>query len=849
MHTNISNKKHKFFLVKLFLVFMLCISIFMFSSYFMNKKGTKTIGVISDIYMHNMSEESALHFSSTIELRFSQLETLISSSDIRHYNQQQMEALLTENARSYGFESLAFYTSDGCLKTIYGEPLEPERPNSFLTALENGEQRIDAALDSYGNKQVLIGFPSTALHKRNPDYIALVAGLSRDYISNTLSLSILDSPVYSHIIRQDGTFPIENDDVPSANYFDQLYKELPDDSEKFITDIHSALTSTQHYSAVLTTQGERRHLHCTKLAYSDWFLIVNMPYTSLDQEISQLNHSWLYMEIGGCIIIIAALFWVFGAYLQDMKEKVIELNRLSQEAVYASKAKSEFLSNMSHDIRTPMNAITGMTAIAIANIDNRQKVENCLKKISLSSKHLLGLINDVLDMAKIENGKMTLSVEQISLREVIDGIISIIQPQLHSKNQKFDVIIQDVSVETICCDSVRLTQILLNILGNSIKFTPEEGTIQLSLYEESSPKGDLYVRIHMLVKDNGIGMTKEFQEKIFDSFTRADSQRVHKTEGSGLGMAITKYIVDAMNGTIQVESELGKGTCFHIILDFEKAQINEADMSLPSCKMLVVDDDTQLCESTIAALHSIGIDADWTLDADSALQLIHSLSQQQEEYQIILLDWKLPEMDGITLTREIRKCLTRQIPILLTSAYDWNEIADEAKAAGVTGFIAKPLFRSTLYYGLKPYLISENVEVKALPIVQKSQSNLSGKKILLAEDNDLNWEIANELLSELGLELDWAENGQICLEKFAQSMPGYYNAILMDLRMPVMTGLEASKAIRSLKRPDAMTIPIIAMTADAFAEDVHNCLSSGMNAHIAKPIKLGEITRLLEKYI
>ena len=271
-------------------------------------------------------------------------------------------------------------------------------------------------------------------------------------------------------------------------------------------------------------------------------------------------------------------------------------------------------------------------------------------------------------------------------------------------------------------------------------------------------------------------------------------------------------------------------------------------MALPGSRVLLVDDDPQLCETTIAALSSMGIDADWTLDADSALLMLRSQSENQQEYDLILLDWKLPETDGVTLTREIRKRLTHQIPILLTSAYDWNEIADEAKAAGVTGFIAKPLFRSTLYYGLKPYLLPEHADA-ALKTEQKSQSDLSGKRILLAEDNDLNWEIASELLSELGLELDWAENGQICLEKFAGSAPGFYDAILMDLRMPVMTGLEASMAIRALERPDALSIPIIAMTADAFAEDIQNCLNSGMNAHIAKPIDLDEMTKLLEKYL
>ncbi|MCI8374327.1 MAG: response regulator [Lachnospiraceae bacterium] len=846
MRSHTVNRTHRLFLTKLSLVLVLCVGIFIFSAIFMNKKSSKTISAISDIYMHNMSEEIALHFSSTIDLRFSQLKTLITSSDTSEVSQEHRKEFLTEGAKIRGFESLSFYTSNGTLETIYGETLTLQNPEDFLTALHNGERRIGMALDSSQNPQVLIGLPSTALQKQNPEYIALVAGLSAEYISDTLSLDVLDSPVYSHIIRPDGTFPFQNRDSSQNNYFEQLYTELTHDAENLVTDIQSALSQTQHYSAVLTVDGERRHLHCTKLAYSDWFLIVIMPYSALDQEISRLNHSWLYMEVGGCIIIIAALIWVFGAYLQEMKKKMEELNRLRQEAVYANKAKSEFLSNMSHDIRTPMNAITGMTAIAMANIDNKQKVENCLKKINLSSKHLLGLINDVLDMSKIESGKMTLSTEQISLREVVEGIVTILQPQLHLKHQKFDVFIRDISAEDICCDSVRLTQILLNILGNSVKFTPEGGSIQLSLYEEASPKGEPYIRIHLVVEDNGIGMTPEFQERIFDSFSRADSKRVQKTEGSGLGMAITKYIVDAMEGTIKVQSELDKGSRFHVILDLKKAQLQEVDMVLPGCRVLVVDDDPQLCESTVAALSSMGIYADWTLDAKSALEQMALRFESQEAYQLILSDWKLPEMDGIALARKIRSIYGNELPVLLTSAYDWSEISAEAKAAGVTDFLSKPLFRSTLFYGLKPYLSGVTA---SLPVASKSQADFIGRRILLAEDNDLNWEIASELLSDLGLTLTWAENGEICLEKFQASEVGFYDAILMDLRMPVMTGLEATKAIRALNRPDAKTIPIIAMTADAFAEDIQNCLNSGMNAHVAKPIDLDEVSRLLKKHV
>lgn len=522
-----------------------------------------------------------------------------------------------------------------------------------------------------------------------------------------------------------------------------------------------------------------------------------------------------------------------------------ELEKAREEAVHATRAKSEFLSNMSHDIRTPMNAIVGMTAIAVANIDDKKQIQNCLKKITLSSKHLLGLINDVLDMSKIESGKLTLHIEQISLREVMDSIVNIVQPQIKEKKQHFSVHIRNVEAEDVYCDSVRLNQVLLNFLSNAIKFTPEGGYIEISLYEEPSPIGDTYVRVHIKVKDNGIGMSDEFKKTIFEAFTREDSKRVQKTEGTGLGMAITKYILDAMEGTVEVNSKQGEGTEFHVILDLEKVLVQEEEMILPDWHMLVVDDDEQLCESVIHALKDIGINAEWTLDGEAAVELVKERHKQQNDFQIILLDWKLPGMDGIETARSIRTQMGGDIPILLISAYDWNEIEHEAREAGITGFISKPLFKSTLFYGLRQFAETDN-EIETQ--LSEKEIDLTGRKILLAEDNDLNWEIAEALLTERGLELEWAENGQICVDKFKRSPVGFYDAVLMDIRMPVMTGHEAAREIRALDREDA-DIPIIAMTADAFEEDIKRCMESGMNAHVAKPIDIREVERQLDKFI
>ena len=412
-------------------------------------------------------------------------------------------------------------------------------------------------------------------------------------------------------------------------------------------------------------------------------------------------------------------------------------------------------------------------------------------------------------------------------------------------DQQFEVVIYDISTENVCCDGVRLNQILLNLLSNAIKFTPEKGSIGVSMYEEDSPRGEDYVRIHIRVKDNGIGMTPEFRAKIFDSFSREDNARVRKTEGSGLGMAITKYIVDAMGGTVEVESELGAGSEFHVVLDMEKATVQEVDMVLPNWKMLVVDDDEQLCSSTVDALKDIGISADWVMSGERAIEAVNEHHRRGDDYHIVLLDWKLPGMDGIMTARRLRERLEEHVPILLISAYDWSEIESEAREAGISGFISKPLFKSTLFHGLKQYMDPDSGLVET---VRESGLEFENRRILLAEDNELNWEVAEELLKELGLELDWAMNGQICVDMFRKSPEGYYDAILMDLRMPVMNGYEATREIRATERGDC-GIPIIAMTADAFSDDIKKCLDCGMDAHTAKPINIQEISHLLKRFM
>jgi len=844
------NKTTRFLLTSIIAVLVISIAIFTFLGIYINWQSAGTIQEVSRMYMAGMSEQIAMHFDTTVGLRLDQLDALVATVILEDpHGDTSIRQSLVHNAQVRSFSHLAYYYPDGSFEMLYGEALEVTYPEPFLEALINGEKRVAIGNDAKGNRVILLGVPTKDAGEHTD--IALVAAVPVYYITDTLSLEENQENVYSFIIRDNGSFVIRTNGAFRDNYFERvrsLYGPIDGkDPEIFIQKLSEAMRNGEDYSTKVNISGEPRQMYATSLAYSDWYLVTFMPYRALDQIVTGSATRWSCMMIVACALVLTVLLLVFARYFQMTKQQLKELELAREEAVHANKAKSEFLSNMSHDIRTPMNAIVGMASIATANINDKQQVQNCLKKISLAGRHLLGLINDVLDMSKIESGKLTLSIDQVSLREVMDSLVSIVQPQIRAKRQQFDVFIHDISTENVRCDSVRLNQVLLNIIGNAVKFTPDGGRIDVAMYEEPSAKGENFIRICFDISDTGIGMTQEFREHIFESFVREDSSRVHRTEGSGLGMAITKYIVDAMDGTIDVASAPGEGTTFHVALDLEKAEITETEMILPSWKMLVVDDDKQLCESTVAALLSIGIRADWTLDAKSALNMVEEGYHKQDPYQIILIDWKLPEDDGLAAAKELRRRHGDDIPILLISAYDWSDIEEEARAAGVSGFISKPLFKSTLFYGLRPFMTG----VDEAPEAARNDSipDLAGKRILLAEDNELNWEIARDLLSAEGLIIDWAEDGKICVEKFEESQTGFYDAILMDLRMPVMTGYEATNLIRNSNRPDAKSIPIIAMTADAFAEDVQKCLQSGMNAHIAKPINVRDVCRLLVKFI
>ncbi len=524
-----------------------------------------------------------------------------------------------------------------------------------------------------------------------------------------------------------------------------------------------------------------------------------------------------------------------------LKDALMQANR-------ASKAKSVFLSNMSHDIRTPMNAIVGFTSLAMKHIDNRDRMEEYLKKIMTSGNHLLSLINDVLDMSRIESGKIRLEEKACSLPEILHGICNIVQADVHAKQLELHVDTMDIRNEDIFCDKLRLNQVLLNLLGNAVKYTGAGGAINMRITEKAgAPEG--YATYEFSIKDNGVGMSAEFVEHIFEPFEREMNSTVSGIQGTGLGMAITKNIVDMMNGTIEVESELGEGSTFTVSFTFQIREKEKEEQDIPelkNCRALVVDDDFNTCDSVSYMLGQIGLRAEWTLSGKEAVLRTKQASMRKDGYLVYIIDWLLPDMNGIEVTRRVRQMMGDDVPVIVLTAYDWSDIEEEAKEAGVTAFCSKPLFMSELRDCLRTVIgLEEADEVEQV----SGTVQFKAGRILLAEDNELNQEIAVEILDSAGFKTEVAENGKIAVEMLEKSSPGYYQLVLMDVQMPVMNGYEAVREIRQLENQKLASVPVIAMTANAFEEDKQEALRNGMDGHIAKPINIEILFNTLNKVL
>ena len=533
----------------------------------------------------------------------------------------------------------------------------------------------------------------------------------------------------------------------------------------------------------------------------------------------------------------------------DTQELNAKLQVAVEKAESANRAKSTFLSNMSHDIRTPMNAIIGFTTLALSNIDDTDRVKDYLAKTLASSNHLLSLINDVLDMSRIESGKIHLEEVEVNLSDVLHDLKTIVSGQIYAKQLELYMDVMDVTDEDVYCDKTRLNQILLNLLSNAIKFTPAGGTVSVRV-RQLAGKVHGCGQYEFRIKDNGIGMSQEFAQKIFEPFERERTSTVSRIQGTGLGMAITKNIVDMMGGTIEVQTAQGKGSEFIIRVPLRVQAEHrpvEKITELEGLKALVVDDDFNTCDSVTKMLVKVGMRAEWTLSGKEAVLRARQSIEMSDAYHAYIIDWRLPDMNGIEVTRQIRS-LNNDTPIIILTAYDWSDLEVEAKAAGVTAFCPKPMFMSDLHETLMN-AIGQTQTDAAQELLPKKNTNFKGRHILLVEDNELNREIAQEILCEYGFRVDTAENGAVAVEKVSTAAPGSYDLVLMDVQMPVMDGYTATRKIRALDDPARAKLPILAMTANAFDEDRRNALESGMNGFLSKPIVIGDLVQELRKIL
>ena len=845
-------------------ILVLIVAVFLILNIYMNQQTEQDVREIGKVYLEGTSEQQIDRYNAVKQIRFSQMDVLKKKvADEGATDAQNVKRVLSSEASDQHFDGCALIDAKGNIETVSGEPIIKLGDSDYLVSSMSEKQNVITGGWNAKEQMIIYAESYDAPMENGNRSVGLLCYRPMSSYLKIINFNDPRSLVTYYIIRRDGSYVVEGDkDIGNTYFENSLQHATPvgmtaDEAvEQLKKSIKDGTDFTMHINYTDEAKGinERRSIRMSPLPDSNWNLISILPYGVLDQTIAGMGQSRNIGMLIALAVIALGILLVFNIYMRMTNNQITALEEARiaadkatavaeearQEAEDANKAKSEFLSNMSHDIRTPMNAIVGLTEIAKTHMDEPERVEDCLRKITISGKQLLGLINDVLDMSKIESGKMTLNYEVHSLREIMETMCDIVRPQIKDNGQEFDVYIRNIIAEDVYIDNVRINQVLLNLLSNAMKFTPAGGSVDIELWQEALPDNDK-VRTHFIVKDTGMGMSDEFKAKLFTAFEREDSKRVHQIQGTGLGLTITKYIVDAMDGEIDVESAPGEGSRFQIIVDLEKAPAGDEEMVLPNWPILIVDDSEILCETAELSLKELGADPMICHTGEDAIKFVQEAHTSGKNFFAVLIDYRLNGINGIETAVKIREILGDDVPISIISAYDWSDIEDEAKAAGITRFISKPLFKSTLYYELKKYEGKDD----AGPKQDEKKANIKGMMVLLAEDQFINAEIAKVILTEAGAEVEHAEDGKIATDMFAASPVGKYDVILMDLRMPNMGGIDATIAIRGMDRPDAGTIPIIAMTADAFAEDAKRCIDAGMNAHMAKPIDADLLLRTL----
>ncbi len=661
------------------------------------------------------------------------------------------------------------------------------------------------------------------------EQLAIVSALSRDYL-NVYTLNMEDATI--RIVKLDGylTPGLDRKSKEEYPYHEVLHRYIEsrvmEEDKEYLTEA----LSLERVKEALSANPE----------------YIGTYHVRIGEEIHDYQFTYVsYHAEGQATPLALAGFRNIDEIVRKEQQQKAILEDALHMAQAANEAKTSFLSSVSHDIRTPMNAIIGFLSLMQDDIDKPDLVKEYVQRIDAASQHLLGLINDVLDMNKIESGSTTLSLVEMDLAEVIDEINTIIRPQVKAKNQTFDIFASHLNFEHLLGDKMRINQILINLLSNSVKYTPENGTIEMRV-DELPQVVDNYSRIRFTISDNGLGMSEDFLNVIFDPFTREDTRVTHEIQGTGLGMAITKSLVDLMGGSIKVESKLSEGSTFVVELELhiQEQEDNPKFWSDHNVgKMLVVDDEEEVCRNVVHAMRETGVLVEYATGGEAAIQMMSEARQTGKPYDLILLDWKMPDLDGLETARLIRKSYPEKIPILLLTAYDWSEIEQEAMEIGVDHFMPKPFFMSTFKEAI----------CRVADAPQKAEkdkdSAVQGKRILVVDDIEVNRIILMNILSSQGAVCEAAVNGQEAVDAFLNSEPGTYDLILMDVQMPVMGGYEATRAIRASSHPEAKLIPIVAMTANAFVDDVRDAIESGMDAHIAKPVQIDKLKSTIKQVL
>ena len=792
-----------------------------------------------------------------------------------------LEAYQTRMKQLYHLDKFAFVDTDGLIYTSSGTQSDIDDYGFDYRTLS--EPEISLFHEESADKRVIIAVPVSIPFQGKTLSVCFMAIDMQEMLSGVSLTTNTGNATYCNIYTENGaalTDSVLGGLAMEDNLLDAMriaVFEPPYSYESFAREFQSGTQGVVSF----TFNGIRETLTYVPVRGTDWQLTYLIRESVISERISSISEGAVRRSIVQSVMTVAAMLLMFGLIFDQTKrnsrllleqetaeaenrvkreelehrlalqEKLLEQRQDLSDALTAaeeaSKAKSAFLSNMSHEIRTPMNAIIGLDSIALNDPDLPQKTRGYLEKIGASAEHLLGLINDILDMSRIESGRLTLKNEEFSFQKLLEAINTMFSGQCQEKGLEYQCRINSEVDDYYIGDNMKLRQVLINILGNAVKFTPAGGRVELQV--ERTARFDGKSSLRFTVTDTGIGMSKEYLPHLFDAFSQEDSSTTTKFGSTGLGMPITKSIVELMNGHIEVESEKGVGTCFVVTVTLtDSARTDsqgEEEIRPEEMTVLIVDDDPVACRHAQLVLEKIGIASELASSGKQAVEMVRLRHARMEPYNLILVDWKMPEMDGVETTRQIRSEIGNESAIIILTAYRWDDVLEEALAAGVDSFLPKPLFAAAILEEFRSAMKRKDIPAA----MEQRRADLTGRHLLLAEDVDVNAEIIQMILQMREMKADRAENGKIAVEMFAGHPEGYYDAILMDMRMPEMDGLEATRRIRAMTRPDAKTIPIIALTANAFDEDVQRSLQAGLNAHLSKPVQPETLYETLESLI